>query len=72
MSFTAEEIARFDDVLSDMFESELTFAILAELALLTVILILALPPAPRGRIRDGEIRLISTMKRSPATATARS
>ena len=44
MSFTAEEIARFDDVLSDMFESELTFTILAELALLTVILILALSP----------------------------
>ena len=44
MSFTAEEIARFDDVLSDMFESELTFAILAELALLAVILILALSP----------------------------
>ena len=44
MSFTAEEIARFDDVLSDMFESELTFAILAELGLLAVILILALSP----------------------------
>lgn len=38
MNFTAEEIARFDDVLSDMFESELTFAILAELGLLAVTL----------------------------------
>ena len=44
MSFTAEEIGRFDAVLADMYESELTFAILAELALLTVILILALSP----------------------------
>ncbi|MBQ7912002.1 MAG: hypothetical protein IJ363_14610, partial [Clostridia bacterium] len=44
MSFTAKEIARFDDVLSDMFESELTFAILAELGLLAVILIVVLSP----------------------------
>ena len=50
MSFTAEEITRFDAVLADMYESELTFAILAELALLTVILILA--RSPRSSWKD--------------------
>ena len=44
MSFTVKDILRFDEILADMYRSELTFAILAELALLTVILILALSP----------------------------
>ena len=44
MSFTVKDIIRFDEILADMYRSELTFAILAELALLTVILILALSP----------------------------
>lgn len=44
MSFTVKDILRFDEILADMYRSELTFAILAELALLTVVLILALSP----------------------------
>ena len=44
MSITVKDIIRFDEILADMYRSELTFAILAELALLTVILILALSP----------------------------
>ncbi len=44
MSFTAEEISRFDEILARMFESELTFAVIAELVLLAVIPILALLP----------------------------
>lgn len=44
MSFTVKDIIRFDEILADMYRSELTFTILSELALLTVILILALSP----------------------------
>jgi len=30
MSFTVKDILRFDEILSDMYRSELTFAILAD------------------------------------------
>ena len=44
MSITVKDIIRFDEILADMYRSELTFTILAELGLLAVILILALSP----------------------------
>lgn len=50
MSFTAEEIARFDGILSDMFESELTVTIFVELVFLALILAIVL--LPRSFWRD--------------------
>ena len=40
MSFTAEEIARFDDVLSDMYRKELIHAILVGFGVLFFLVIL--------------------------------
>ncbi len=59
MSFTAEEISRFDDILSDMLESELTVTIFAELVLLTAILAIVL--LPRSLWRDTRWKDAETM-----------
>ena len=59
MSFTAEEIARFDDVLSDMFESELRSVIWLMILFLAILIVLPfLPKDKRWRdtplLDDGE------------------